>query len=214
MNTAMIWGAGGGIGLALTKQLVNEGWDVLAITHHQNLNVEGLTSFVIEADVTSPYEVEVAVTAASQLIDEIDLWVYAVGDITTVKVEDMAETDWQRIINANLSGAFMATRFSLPLLADKSHLFYLGAVSERLRLPGLSAYAAAKAGLEAFVEALGKEQRKHRVSIVRPGAVNTAFWDKVALRLPANAQQPEELAAQIIAAYQSGQKGVLDSPQK
>ena len=60
-------------------------------------------------------------------------------------------------MTANLSGAYLATHHSLPLLAEDAHLVFLGAVSERLRLPGLSAYAAAKAGLEAFGEALGKE---------------------------------------------------------
>jgi NAD(P)-dependent dehydrogenase (short-subunit alcohol dehydrogenase family) len=214
MNTAMIWGAGGGIGLALTRQLIDQGWSVVAITHHPQTELENLTEFIIEADVTVPYDVEVAVTAASQLVDEVDLWVYAIGDITMAKAEDMEVSDWQRILGANLSGAFLATQFSLPLLAEKSHLFYLGAVSERLRLPGLSAYAAAKAGLEAFVAAISKEQRRHRVSIVRPGAVQTAFWDKVPMRLPETAQLPDDLAAHILEAYNSGHKGVLESTQK
>ena len=71
--------------------------------------------------------------------------------------------------------AFLATHFSMPLLAQNAHLVYLGAVSERLRLPGLSAYAAAKAGLEAYAEALKKEERKRRITVVRPGAVATPF---------------------------------------
>ncbi|MCB0054898.1 MAG: SDR family NAD(P)-dependent oxidoreductase, partial [Caldilinea sp.] len=99
-----------------------------------------------------------------------------------------------RILGANLTGAYLTTQQSLPLLAERAHLVYLGAYSERLQLPGMSAYAAAKAGLEAFAAALAKEQRKHRVTVVRPGAVATPLWEKVPLRLPRTALAPAELA--------------------
>ena len=209
VKTAMIWGANGGIGRSLGKKLTADGWRVVALARHRN-NVEGLTANIIAADVSDPYEVELAVTTASQLIDEVDLWVYAAGDIVTEKVDRLEPEQWSRVLNANLTGAFLTTHYSLPLLADAAHLFYLGAVSERLRLPGFSAYAAAKAGLEAFVGALGKEQRKHRVTVVRPGAVDTAFWEKVPMRLPGNALRPEDVASRIVEAYQTGHKGSLD----
>jgi NAD(P)-dependent dehydrogenase (short-subunit alcohol dehydrogenase family) len=205
----MIWGAGGGIGRALVTQLTNEDWSVVAVTH-QPTNLEDLTPHVIHADVASPYEVKLAVTSASQIVDQIDLWIYAVGDITSAKTADMPPETWQRIIEANLTGAFLTTHYSLPLLAAEAHLIYLGAISERLRLPGLAAYAAAKAGLEAFAEALGKEERKRRITVVRPGAVATPFWEKVPLRLPAEALSPEAVAQQILEAYQQGHKGVLN----
>ena len=122
----------------------------------------------------------------------------------------MPPESWQRIMDANLNGPFLATHYSLPLLAENAHLFYLGAVSERLRLPGLAAYAAAKAGLEAFAEALRKEQRQRRVTVVRPGAVATSFWDKVPLRLPKDAAPPEKVARRILEAYENGHTGLLD----
>jgi NAD(P)-dependent dehydrogenase (short-subunit alcohol dehydrogenase family) len=95
-------------------------------------------------------------------------------------------------------------------LAEDAHLFYLGAISERLRLPGLSAYAAAKAGLEAFADTLRKEERRRRVTVVRPAAVATSLWDKVPMRLPAHALTPEELASRVLQAYREGHKGTLD----
>ena len=100
--------------------------------------------------------------------------------------------------------------YSLPLLTADAPLVFLGAVSERLRLPGLSAYVAAKAGLEAFAEVLRKEERKRRVILVRPGAVNTAFWQKVPFRMPANALSPEEVAERVVAAVENGREGTLD----
>ena len=110
----------------------------------------------------------------------------------------------------NLRGAYLTVHYSLPLLAPRAHLFFLGAVSERMRLPGLSAYAAAKAGLEGFAEALRKGQRKRRVTVVRPGAVDTPFWDKVPFKLTPHAPPPESVAERILAAYDERHKGPLD----
>jgi short-subunit dehydrogenase len=74
----------------------------------------------------------------------------------------------------------------------------------------LSAYAAAKAGLEAFGTVLGKEERKRRVMVVRPAAVDTSLWEKVPFKLPKNAMRPEEVAEQILSAVREGHRGVLD----
>ncbi len=211
MRTAMVWGAGGGMGRALVAQLARDNWQVVAITHRPT-KLEILTPHVIDADVASPYEVELAVTSASHMVDEIELWIYAIGDITSAKTAEMSPGAWQRIIDANLTGAFLTTHYSLSLLAADAHLVYVGAMSERLRLPGLAAYAAAKAGLEAFAEVLGKEERKRRVTVVRPSAVATTFWEKVPLRMPAETLSPEAVARHILEAHQQGHKGTLDLP--
>ena len=97
-----------------------------------------------------------------------------------------------------------------PLLAEDAHLVYLGAVSERLKLPKFSAYVAAKAGLEAFVASLQKELRGKMITLVRPGAVATPFWDKLPLKLPKDAAPPEKVARRILAAYDEGHSGQLD----
>ena len=209
MKNAMIWGATGGIGRALTDALLAQGWQVLAIARDASL-LDLAPEHRCEADLSDSFSVQNAVRSASFEIDQVDLWVYAAGDIISAQVGDMAPDTWQRILDANLNGAHMATHYSLPLLATDAHLFYLGAVSERLRLPGLAAYAAAKAGLEAYAEALRKEQRGRRVTVVRPGAVATPFWDKVPMRLPKDAASPEKVAKRILEAYDEGHHGLLD----
>ncbi len=208
-KTAVVWGAGGGIGSALVEALSQEGWQTVAVAR-PGTEIESATPYFVEADVADPRQVEAAVFAMAMDIDEVALWIYAVGDITSARVADLNLAGWDRIVTANLSGAFLATHYSLPLLTEDAHLFYLGAVSERLRLPGLSAYAAAKSGLEAFAETLRKEERKKRVTVVRPAAVVTPLWDKVPLRVPDGAPGPEKVAARILEAYHTGHKGVLD----
>jgi short-subunit dehydrogenase len=67
-----------------------------------------------------------------------------------------------------------------------------------MRLPGLSVYASSKAGLEAFVESLRTEERSKKITLVRPGAVATDFWNKVPFQLPPNALSADALARQIL----------------
>ncbi len=209
MSTSLIFGASGGIGRALVQKLTGDSWTVGAISRHPH-DLAGLTEFRYEADIASEFAVQQAVYAAAQELPPVDLWVYAVGDILSSPVAEMTPDAWQRILTANLSGAYLATHYSLPLLAERAHLMYIGAYSEKLRLPGLTAYAAAKAGLEAFAAALAKEQRKLRVTVVRPGAVDTPLWSKMPARLPKNAMTPDALADRLLAAHLSETEGVLD----
>jgi 3-oxoacyl-[acyl-carrier protein] reductase len=208
-KSAVVWGASGGIGRALVSKLRADGWQVLAMGRHTT-DVGDLTPHLFEADVADPGAVERAVEAASQEVDQVDLWIYAAGDITARKVSDLSPEAWQRILGANLAGAYLTAHYSLPFLAPDAHLVFLGAVSERLRLPRLAVYAAAKAGLEAFVEVLGKEERKRRVTLVRPAAVDTPLWDKVPFKLPPGAMSSDEAAEHILAAYHNSHRGVLD----
>ncbi len=209
MRTAMIWGANGGIGKAMISRLQKEEWDIVAIGKDVD-QIKGPVRLAIQADMTDAVSVYDAILSVSYEIDEIALSIYAVGDIVSDKVDTMGPDEWNRIIAANLTGAYLTTHYSLPLLAQDAYMIFLGAVSERLRLPGLSAYAASKSGIEAFVETLWKEQRKRRIMLVRPGAVRTPLWDKVPLNLPKNAATPEKIAARVIEASFKGYTGVLD----
>jgi NAD(P)-dependent dehydrogenase (short-subunit alcohol dehydrogenase family) len=209
MPTALIWGASGGIGRALAGTLKTAGWTVAGVSRHPG-DLTGVVDHAFDGDTSDDYSVRQTVLAVAGECDAVDLWVYAAGDIASSKVAEMAPAVWQQILGANLTGAYLTTHHSGPLLAEQAHLVYIGAYSENLRLPGLSAYAAAKAGLEAFVTALGKEERRRRVTLVRPGAVNTPFWQKMPVRMPRSAAAPEEIAAKILGAHESGHSGTLD----
>jgi NAD(P)-dependent dehydrogenase (short-subunit alcohol dehydrogenase family) len=209
MKSALVWGASGAIGQAVLSKLNAEGWKTIGIVR-DSLKTDQNADFMFETRFENPGDIEETAYLVSQEIDDINFWCYAAGDISSEKVSEMAPKDWQRIVNANLNGAFFAIHHFLPLLNETAHIFFIGAMSERLRLPGLSAYAASKAGLEAFAESLGKEERKKRITIVRPGAVATPFWDKVSLRLPKDAAPAEKVAEKIYEAYLSEHKGYLD----
>ncbi len=208
MKNAILWGAAGGIGKALTQKLVDEGLAVVAVSRRPS-EMKTLTPHVIAADVTQPSQVAAAARMAGEMLPAFDLFLYTAGDIASLKVAEMTPGDWNRLLAANLTGAFLTAQASLPFLAPEARLVFLGAMHERLRLPGLSAYAAAKAGLEAFAEALRKETRR-QVLVVRPGAVDTPFWRKVPFSMPKNALSPQALAEAIFSALTEGKTGLLD----
>jgi 3-oxoacyl-[acyl-carrier protein] reductase len=207
MKYALVWGAAGGIGKALTQKLVSEGYSVVAISRHPS-EMSTMTPYSIATDVSNPYQVRAAVHQVRSISESIDLYLYTAGEIASIKNSDMQVKDWERILNANLTGAFLTAQASLPLLAPEARLVFLGAIHERLRLPGLSAYAAAKAGLEAFAEILRKETRR-RVLVVRPSAVDTPFWSKVSFSMPKNALDPAVLAERVFRALDSDSKELL-----
>ncbi|MCX7669723.1 MAG: SDR family NAD(P)-dependent oxidoreductase [Anaerolineae bacterium] len=208
-KTALIWGAAGDIGRAIASKLKADGWHIIAVSR-QGDDLGGLADYAVAADVADPFAVQCAAVAIGQEAGEAGLFVYAAGDITAEPAAKMAPPTFRRILDANLTGAYNTYHFSQPLLTADAPLVFIGAVSERMRLPGLSAYAAAKAGLEAFAEALRKEERKRQVIVVRPGAVRTKFWQKVPFKMPGNALAPEQVAERIVAAIHSRHEGQLD----
>ncbi len=208
MPSAILWGAAGGIGRALTQTLTAADYTVTAISRHP-AEMKALTPRVIAADISQPAQVSGAARMAAEMGAPFDLYIYAAGDIASLKTAEMPPADWNRILSANLTGAFFTAQASLPHLKPDARLVFIGAVHERLRLPGLSAYAAAKAGLEAFAEVLRKETRLP-VLVVRPGAVDTPFWKKVPFAMPKNALSPASLAEQILAAVAESKTGTLD----
>lgn len=204
---ALIWGAAGGIGSALTRQLLTLGWDVAAFSRN-GVSIGHAKSF--EATFTNLTSIDRAVYSVYSRFNEADLYVYAAGDIAQETVDEMQASTFTRVLHNNLTGAYITAKASITLLKPDAPMVFIGAVSERLQLPGLSAYAAAKAGLEAFLSTFQKEQHQRRIINVRPGAVDTQFWDKVQLRKPKDIATPDQIATRIIEAVQSDHKGNLD----
>jgi NAD(P)-dependent dehydrogenase (short-subunit alcohol dehydrogenase family) len=208
-KNAIVWGASGGIGSAIVTKLLEEGWNVVGISRNPEKVID-LTPYTFKADISKPIEVEQVLNTIQEEFESLELFIYSVGDIIAEKVVKMSIPTWHRILNANLTGAFIATHYSLPVLARNAHLFYIGAISESLIFPKLTAYVAAKSGLEAFVKALIKEERKKKITIVRPSAVDTLFWEKVPFTLPEGALKPEQIAEEILDAYKEEYSGILD----
>ena len=209
MSTAMVWGASGGIGKAIVEKLVDEGISVTAVSRSSGNYSRPVKELKI-SDIRNPEGIQDAIEDTQKELDKMDFWVYAVGDITSKPIMKLDPEEWNGIVETNLTGAFLAVKYSAPVLKDNTHMIFVGAVSERTQLPGLSAYVSAKAGLESFVEVLRKEERDLSISIVRPKAVDTTFWNKVPFNLPHGASKPGEIAGRIFEVFEKGETGKID----
>ncbi|MDW8234550.1 MAG: SDR family NAD(P)-dependent oxidoreductase, partial [Roseiflexaceae bacterium] len=188
MQTALIWGAAGGIGRALVDTLSEHGWRVLGIVRDASA-LSGTAAEAYSADLARDADVAAAALWAAQQSDGVvNLWVYAAGDMLGKPLADTTASEWDRILSANVTGAHLAVTHSLALVPAGGHLVFIGAYVDRIMLPKLGAYAASKAALDAYVTVLGKEVRDRRITNVRVGAVDTPLWLKAPFRLPKGAR--------------------------
>lgn len=209
MKTAVIWGSEGGIGRAVLERFREQGWQTIAVAR-QLTEISDRADFAYAADFTEEQQLEPISKVLKREGVQADVFVFAAGDIGAAKVAESDPRRWKEILENNLTAAYQTLRVSLPVLSEDAHLFLLGAVSERLQLPGLTAYVAAKAGLEALAAALAKEERRRKVAIIRPGAVDTDLWEKVPFNKPSHTYRPEQVAERIWQAYQEGESGQID----
>lgn len=210
MQTALIWGAAGGIGRALADTLSEHGWRVLGIARDAAA-LNGATAEAYSADLARDADVAAAALWAAQQSDGVvNLWVYAAGDMLGKPLADTTPAEWDRILSANVTGAHLAVTHSLALVPTGGHLVFIGAYVDRIMLPKLGAYAASKAALDAYVTVLGKEVRDRRITNVRVGAVDTPLWLKAPFRLPKGAHAPADVATAVLRAYTEGHRGNLD----
>ena len=209
MADAMIWGASGGMGQALTNKLVKQGWRVFAAGRHDENIPEGVErSYQFDALKETSIR-DIALDLAFEGA-EIDLWVYFAGELHAEQFSKMTAAGWWTNMRSNLDGAFFAINQTTPLLTSDAQVVFIGAYIDHLILPKMGAYAAAKAALETFAAVLQKENRKLNVTVVKPGAVDTPFWENAPFRLPRDAKSPDTIADAILAQYQGKQRGTLE----
>ena len=209
MPNALVWGASGGMGQALVRELASNNWTVFAAARHtENIPEEAEHAFEFNAADEHSFQ-RVAMLVAQQT-ESVDLMVYMAGDLTCEKLDDMDYENWSATLNSNLNGAFLASQNSLTLMDKGAHMFFIGAYVDHIQLPKMGAYAVAKAGLEELVIILAKENRRKKFTLVRPGAVDTSFWEQVSFSKPDDAKSPKVIAQAIINHYEAGNNGALD----
>jgi len=115
----------------------------------------------VVADTTEPLQARRAVSAAVDRFGRIDGLIHLVGGFHVGPVMLTDLDAYRRMFHVNVASAVSATQAVLPQLAGGGHLVYLSSVLASEPFPGFGAYAAAKAGLQAWVKALAHEV-KHR----------------------------------------------------
>ena len=192
---ALITGGSQGLGLAIASAFLSEGASVAicgrdpemldrALAELTPFLADGQVVAALPADVSDPDAVHQLVEAAIARLPHLSILVNNAGIYGPKgRIWEVDWADWVRAIEINLMGSVLVARELVPQLrrAGGGKIIQLSGGGATSPLPGLSAYAASKAGIVRFVETLALELEGERVDVnaIAPGALNTRLLDDV-----------------------------------
>ena len=192
-KTAMVTGAGRGIGEAIADALAAEGAAVAACDLDGAAAAKvavGLTerhggrAAGVPADIADGASVRAAVGLATSELGPIDILVNNAGIDVIELFVDSAEETWDRIIAVNLRGTITVTRAVLDGMIERGggRIIHIASDAGRVGSSGEVVYSATKGGIIAFGKALAREVARHGITVnsVCPGPTDTALLDQVA----------------------------------
>ncbi|MFF3982065.1 SDR family NAD(P)-dependent oxidoreductase [Streptomyces sp. NPDC055808] len=185
-HTALVTGAGRGIGAAIARRLTAEGAQVLVadidLARARAVAADLVGAVARHCDVADRASVEAAVAFAVEEFGRLDVLVNNAYSCTpdAERFEDEDDEEWARDLDITLTGAFRCARAALPHLAasGRGAIVNIGSVNGEQDF-GNHAYSAAKAGLASLTRTLAGDAapRGVRVNLVHPGTIRTPAWD-------------------------------------
>ena len=167
----LITGAARGIGAALAEKLASRGAR-LALVGLEPETMEAVAkrcgddTFVADCDVSNNEQVTRAVDSAAQELGGLDVVVANAGIATGGPLRAQDLRSWERVIEINLLGVMYTDRAALPHLErSRGYLLNIASTAAVLRAPGMTAYCAAKAGVEALSDCLRIEMQSFGVDV-------------------------------------------------
>lgn len=211
-KSALITGAGKGIGKAITIALAKEGVNVGLIARTQSdldklaeeLKAYNVKVATAAADVSDINSVNEAVKSIQNELGFIDILINNAGIGKFGKFLELEPTAWEEIIKVNLLGPYYVTRAVVPQMIEKATGDIVNISSSSAHSPAAvtSAYSASKAGLIALSTSLMQEMRKHNIRVTSLSPSTTATDMAIDLKLtdgnPDKVMQPEDLAELVI----------------
>lgn len=180
LGVALVTGGAGGIGSAVGAALEERGVRVASFDRRPNPAM----SLTVTGDVTDERAVGDAAARVEAELGPVDRLVCAAGVVSEHELAGLTLDEWRRVVDVSLTGTFLAVRSLAPLMAERGRgsivAFSSGYGTMGYRHGGH--YAAAKAGVEAFVKSVAQEYGRAgvRANAVAPGPVLTPFVGHIA----------------------------------
>jgi NAD(P)-dependent dehydrogenase (short-subunit alcohol dehydrogenase family) len=193
-KVAIITGASSGIGYATAKLFADEGARLVLVARRQaelealasEIGAHGGECAILVADVRHEETARDAVALARRAFGGLDIAFNNAGSLGEMgEVTAISPDGWRDAIEVNLTSAFFAARHQIPAMLARGggSLIYTSTfVGHTAGFPGMSAYAASKAGVIGLTRNLAAEYGRKgvRVNALLPGAVDTPMGRSVA----------------------------------
>ena len=225
-RVALITGASSGIGRATAEAFAAQGARVVLAARRQDelaslvtaIETRGGKATAIKTDVSASKDVERMVAHAIEAFGRLDYAVNNAGiEGQWAGITDLAEDEWDRVLDINLKGTFLCMKYEARAMLDRGHggaIVNIGSVNSFLGFPTGSAYVTSKHGLIGLTTSVSAELAPQgiRVNLVCPGFIDTPmhrraramFGDELYDKrlLPSvhlrRAGRPEEIARSIL----------------
>ena len=184
---ALVTGGDSGIGRGISTELARRG-AALAIADIpplddarslcRELAAQGGTATAVAVDVTDERQVASGFAAAREALGGVDLLVNNAGIEMPHMLVDMPLEDWRRVLDVNLTGAFLCAREAargMIAAGTGGTIVNVSSVHEQIPWRRFSHYCASKAGMKLFAQSIAYELAEHGIRVVNvaPGAIET-----------------------------------------
>jgi gluconate 5-dehydrogenase len=212
-RTALVTGSTRGLGLALARALAAAGARV-AVNGRDRGAVEEVVAS-LDGAVAAPFDVtsEDAVANGVTALGRVDVLVNNAGMTLRAPLEDWSVADWRRIVDANLTSAFLVARAVAPQMIERGSgkIVNVGSVMSELARPTVAPYAATKGALRMLTRGMCADWARHgiqanaigpgyfRTDLTAPLQAEEQFDSWLRARVPAGRWgEPEELGGAVV----------------
>src|SRR5690242_16518255 len=168
---AVVTGAGSGIGRAVSRALLGAGWSVVAAGRRADRLTETLAGgdgIAVPTDVSDPEAVDALFAAARDRYGRVDLLFNNAGIGVTAPVTELSVEDWRRVVDTNLTGAFLCARAAFRLMAAQEprggRIVNNGSISAYVPRPHSIAYTATKHAVTGLTRSLSLDGREFGIA--------------------------------------------------
>lgn len=186
MKVILVTGGSRGIGADIVKTLAKDGYQVILNYNNseneakyiqEELNKENISIDIYKANVSNHIEVTKMINFCINKYHKIDVLINNAGIAQTKMFTDITDTDWNNMIQTNLTSAFYSIKDALPsMIHNKNGLIInISSIWGQIGASCEAHYAVSKAGLDAMTKSLAKElgPSNIRVNSIAPGIIDT-----------------------------------------
>ncbi|WP_138933883.1 SDR family NAD(P)-dependent oxidoreductase [Roseovarius arcticus] len=204
MSVAIVTGAGGGIGHAITQRLMADGYTVVGCGRSANGADFPAGAHWVQASVADPAGA-IEINAAAAKLGEVALLVNNAGVQVEKTVTDSTDADWDLVIGANCRGVFNMCRAVLPAMEKTGGVIVnIGSISASAADPSMALYNASKAFVHGLTRSIAVDHGPNvRCNAIAPGWILTEMADDAF----ALANNPQAAKADALARHPVGRMG-------